>query len=312
MWRRCDHPPPISEDRIHVWKTSLECPDEHLPEMRELLDDYELTRADRFKFDRHRRRFIVGRAALRRLLGMYLGAEPGDLVFEYSGHGKPSLGASWLSFNVSNSHELALLAFTRGRRVGIDVEHLRPMPDALKLAARFFAANETDALRAAAPDQVQSVFFRTWTRKEAILKASGEGLSRPLNSFDVSPPLGPLDVTVPDGHGVATSWRLIDLVPGEGYTGAIAADGEPFAAECFEWAPRDIESDPGICGGDPRIIGTRIPVWVLEQMRRLGATEATILASYPTLRAEDLVHAWSYVDLHRKEIDEQIRQNEED
>jgi 4'-phosphopantetheinyl transferase len=82
---------------------------------------------------------------------------------------------------------------------------------------------------------VQSVFFRTWTRKEAILKASGEGLSRPLNSFDVSPPQGPLEVTVPDGHGIATAWRLIDLAPGEGYTGAIAADGERVVIDCFEF-----------------------------------------------------------------------------
>ena len=234
LWRLCDSPPPVSERHIHIWRVSLESPDEQLPEMRGLLDDYERTRADRFKFDRHRRRFIVGRAALRRLLGMYLGVEPDRLVFQYSGHGKPSLADCPLSFNVSNSHELALLAFTRGRRVGIDVEHLRPMPDALKLAARFFAAAETDALRAAPDELVQSVFFRTWTRKEAILKASGEGLSRPLNSFDVSPPLGPLEVTVPDGQGIATNWRLIDLAPGEGYTGAIAADGEAFTIDYFQ------------------------------------------------------------------------------
>ena len=72
-----------------------------------------------------------------------------------------------------------------------------------------------------------------------------------------------------------------------------------------------IESTPGVCGGDPRIAGTRIPVWTLEQYRRLGMTEAQILASYPGLRAADLVNAWAYVAAHPGEIDRQIRENEE-
>src|SRR5688572_29353565 len=178
FWQPADCPPLLDAGRIHVWRASLEASDEAVAAMRLLLDDYEQTRADRFKFDRHRRRFIVGRAVLRQMLSKYLGADPAGFVFEYSGHGKPSLtsGAAQLpygdnlclTFNVSNSHELALLAFAVGRRVGIDVEHLRPMPDALKLAARFFAVDETNALRNSPADQLQNVFFRTWTRKEAV------------------------------------------------------------------------------------------------------------------------------------------------
>jgi 4'-phosphopantetheinyl transferase len=234
-WRLCDHPPPVSHDRIHVWRAGLAVEDSALAPLRALLDDYEQTRADRFKFDRHRRRFVVGRAVLRRLLGLYLDADPAGFEFEYSGHGKPSLPGGEIAFNMSNSHELALFAFTLARRVGVDVEHLRPMPDALKLAARFFAAAETDALRAAPADQTERVFFRTWTRKEAVLKASGEGLARPLNSFDVSRAAGPLDVAVPDGHGALTHWRLFDLSPGADYCGALAADGPPFAIDLFQY-----------------------------------------------------------------------------
>ncbi|MFQ5652077.1 MAG: DUF433 domain-containing protein [bacterium] len=89
-------------------------------------------------------------------------------------------------------------------------------------------------------------------------------------------------------------------------------------AELLQWVVQDlgsafpgIESTPGICGGEPRIVRTRIPVWLLEQARRLGAKDADLLRSYPTLRAEDLVHAWAYVHSHREEIEQQIRENEE-
>ncbi len=247
-WSITKRPPPLVADRIHVWRIGLETDEAAVLSMRSLLDDYELTRADRFKFDRHRRRFIVGRAALRRLLAMYLDSDASGIKFEYSGHGKPSLptdGSAGLSFNVTNSHEMALVAVTTGRRVGVDVEHLRPMPDALKLAARFFTAAETDALRAAPVEALQATFFRTWTRKEAILKASGEGLSRPLNSFDVSPPHGPLLVDTPDGFDRPTTWRLGDLSPGHAYTAALAADGGGFEVDYLAMGIGALVQPPG-------------------------------------------------------------------
>ncbi len=89
-------------------------------------------------------------------------------------------------------------------------------------------------------------------------------------------------------------------------------------AQVLQWVVSDladvvpgIESTPGVSGGEPRIVRTRIPVWVLEQARRLGVTEADLLRSYPTLRAEDLAHAWAYVRAHRTEVDQQIRDNED-
>jgi uncharacterized protein (DUF433 family) len=98
------------------------------------------------------------------------------------------------------------------------------------------------------------------------------------------------------------------LEPGE--RERLAARVLQIASASWPWPP-GIEKTPGVCGGEARIVRTRIPVWVLEQMRRLNMSEAEILRSYPTLRAEDLVHAWAYVDLHRSEIDELIRANEE-
>ena len=89
-------------------------------------------------------------------------------------------------------------------------------------------------------------------------------------------------------------------------------------AQVLQWIAHDlgdavpgIESTPGVCGGEPCIVRTRIPVWLLEQAQRLGTSEAELLRAYPTLRAEDLANAWAYVRLHRNEIDEQIRANEE-
>jgi len=88
-------------------------------------------------------------------------------------------------------------------------------------------------------------------------------------------------------------------------------------AQLLQWIVRDlgnafpgIESTPGVCGGEPRIVRTRIPVWVLVQFRRLGASEADLLRSYPTLRAEDLTNAWAYYRSHRREIEQQIIENE--
>ena len=88
-------------------------------------------------------------------------------------------------------------------------------------------------------------------------------------------------------------------------------------AQLLQWVVRDlgdafpdIESRPGVCGGEPCIVRTRIPIWVLEQARRLGVSEAEILACYPILRAEDLANAWAYVRSHREEIDMQIQDNE--
>ena len=155
-----------------------------------VLSDAERGRAAGFRFAQHRQSYLFARAGLRLLLGERLGVEPAAVELVETSYGKPRLGpmheATGLEFNLSHSGSLVLYAFTRGATVGIDCEEIRDVPDADQLAARFFSATEAAALRALPADRRQLAFLACWTRKEAFVKALGQGLSHPLDSFDVS------------------------------------------------------------------------------------------------------------------------------
>ena len=150
----------------------------------------EQARAERFHFERDREHFIVARGVLRAILGRYLNRAPERLSFCYGAHGKPALageaGADAIRFNVSHSHGVALYAVTRGREVGIDLERIRFDLAVLEIAERFFSRREVATLRTLPTEAQRQAFFRCWTRKEAYIKARGEGLSLPLDQFDVS------------------------------------------------------------------------------------------------------------------------------
>ena len=150
------------------------------------LSEDEQERAARFYFERDRRRFVAGRSVLRRALAQYLGSTTAELVFEYGPHGKPSLPGAGVSFNVSHSGGVGLFAFAPSCEVGVDVELLdHARADDQRVAERFFSALEVRTLRACAPEARAHAFLRCWTRKEAFIKGRGEGLSLPLQDFDV-------------------------------------------------------------------------------------------------------------------------------
>jgi 4'-phosphopantetheinyl transferase len=246
---------PPAAGEIHLWAVPLDPPPEREAALRLLLAADELARADRFRFDRHRRRFAVGRGRLRELLGGYLGVAPAVLAFGYGEKGKPVLAGppaavgGGLAFNLSNSHELALVAVAAGGEprggagadpgggaapgarpaieLGVDVEHLRPMPDALAIAERYFSPAERRVLAAVPAAQRDEAFFNCWTRKEAYLKAIGDGLSVPLDRFDVTlAPGQPARFLALDGDpGRAARWSLFHLRPAPGYVGALAVPG---------------------------------------------------------------------------------------
>ena len=161
-----------------------------LPNLKQVLSADEHARAERFYFQKDRERFMVARGLLRTVLGRYLNQEPSQLRFCYSPYGKPALatgsGRNTLRFNVSHSHGLALYAITCGRELGVDVELIRPeLPDE-EIAERFFSFQEVSGLRALPPNMRLEAFFNCWTLKEAYIKARGEGLSLPLDQFDVA------------------------------------------------------------------------------------------------------------------------------
>jgi 4'-phosphopantetheinyl transferase len=195
-----------------------------------LLSDRERDRARRFAFDRDRNRFIVARALLRQLLAVRLGVRPESVEFASGARGKPALGgrfaASDLRFNVSHCEDVAVYAFSSGREVGIDVEAVRELPDADDVAARWFSPHEYATYRALEPGDRALGFFQCWTRKEAFIKALGDGLYHPLDRFDVS--LAPGEpariLRVEDAPGDRCGWRLEGFSPVPGFVAAVVAE----------------------------------------------------------------------------------------
>ena len=179
--------PSLLADEVHVWRLTLDRPPERFLE---LLEPDEVERANRFYFERDRKHFVVARGFLRLLLGWYLHAGPKQLQFAYGAWGKPSLAnefcESQLRFNMSHSHGVALYAVTQGREIGVDVEHVRAYFAGDYIARRFFSPHEVGDLRGLPEDDRVSAFFRCWTRKEAYIKATGRGMSQPLDGFDVT------------------------------------------------------------------------------------------------------------------------------
>lgn len=232
----------LSDRDVHVWKAPLDLATVHVQGLAEALSEDERARARRFVFERDRRRFTVGRGVLRALLGRYLGASPSTLKFRYSPHGKPAVaigfGGDALRFTAAHSHETALYGVTLGREIGIDLEYIRPDLASDHVAERFFSRQEVAALRALSPASRLEAFFNCWTRKEAYIKARGEGLSLPLDRFEVS--LAPGEpaalVSTPDDPPEASRWSLRELFPGPGYVGAVAVEGHDWRLQCWQWS----------------------------------------------------------------------------
>jgi 4'-phosphopantetheinyl transferase len=203
---------------VDVWSAVLDRPAE---ELRELLSDDEKARADRFVTPALRGRFTIGRSVLRTLLGRYLDRDPAEIEFAYSARGKPSVNG--INFNLSHSGGLAVYAFGHGCEIGIDIETIRASDDLLDVARRFFAANEYAELATLDPSEQTDAFFRCWTRKEAFLKATGEGIAAALDRFEVTlraddpPALRWID------GGNAAAWHVHHFAPAPGYIGAVVA-----------------------------------------------------------------------------------------
>jgi len=237
----------LGSNEVHVWRASLNEPPPQIDSFLHTLGADERTRAERFHFQRDREHFIIAHGILRAILGLYLNRAPESLSFCYSSHGKPAVasesGGNVLRFNMSHSHGVALYAITRGREVGIDVEFIRCDLEAEQIAERFFSRREIATLRALPLKLRKYAFFLCWTRKEAYIKARGEGLSRPLDQFEVSLIPGEpaaLLSTQPD-PGEALLWSLQDLTLGCGYVAALAAQGRGWTLSRWQWPHSEIK-----------------------------------------------------------------------
>jgi 4'-phosphopantetheinyl transferase len=218
----------LEPGQVDVWKIALDQPADVVTDLRGVLSPGEIERADRFRVDRGAEQYIVGRGALRRLLERYTGVPAKELAFDLNEFGKPELAGSEIMFNLSHSHGLALFAVTRGRAIGIDIERIREEMTIGKIARRFFSPAEASALSALPAHQQAEAFFNCWTRKEAWIKARGQGLSIALNSFEVSLAPGEparLRATRPDPEE-ASRWSFVALACEPGYAAALAVAGE--------------------------------------------------------------------------------------
>lgn len=232
----------LAPDEVHVWRASLRPPPHLLARLEAYLSPDERARAARFRFPEHRTAFVAGRGVQRDVLARYTGLAPAELAYREGSHGKPELdgaAAAGIRFNVSNAGALALYAVTLRREIGVDLEQIKPMPDGMDIARRFFSAPENEVF-AALPEEVRDLaFFRCWTRKEAYIKAVGEGLSMPLDRFDVAfAPGEPARILRTRGNPAeAERWSMLALEPGPGYVGAMAVEGAGWQAVLFDWHP---------------------------------------------------------------------------
>src|SRR5450432_3775189 len=216
----------LQDGEVHVWKAHLDCEEASLRRLEATLSTEETARADRFFAERDRNSFVTTRGILRELLGRYLKCTPAQIEFCYGPKGKPFLPPDpcrlTVQFNVSHCHGLALLAFTPRRNLGVDVERVRAEIAAEEIAERYFLPKEVAELRALHPSLHAEAFFLCWTRKEAYIKARGEGLHIPLESFRVSLTPGKAEKLESPG-GARCGLQSIQL--DEAYVGALVGEG---------------------------------------------------------------------------------------
>lgn len=240
-WPSSSTAPPLASGEVHVWAVSLDITSGALKILAATLSPDEKERAGKFKFEKHRNRFIAGRGVLRRILGEYVQAKSETLRFSCSANGKPALADEFASggihFNLAHSEDLALVAVTRIGVIGVDVECIRTIKEMDRLVVRFFSERETELFGKVRPDEKPAAFFNLWTRKEALLKATGEGITRSLSLVEVGflPGERARVLAIAGDASKAAQWTLRELTPGPGFVGAVAVKAQDVNVQCGRW-----------------------------------------------------------------------------
>ena len=225
------------EGEVNVFCADLDVPWKRLEELRPFLSEDERQRAGRLHRERDRQRFLAGRGLLREILGALLKVSPASFVFSYGAFGKPQItapaGAPALHFNLAHSDSVVVYAMAN-HELGVDLERLRPVDEAAQIAARFFSSREERCLLMLPVEQRQTAFFHGWTRKEAYLKALGQGLDDALNQIEVS--LTPSEASeLVSGPNPLKPWFLHTLLPAEEFVGALAVPQQDSRVNCWTW-----------------------------------------------------------------------------
>lgn len=220
----------LPDDELHLWLASIGVFTSRLQEFAAILSREEIRRMQRYYFPKDRTRFAVAHGILRIIIGRYLNILPRMVNFRHAAAGKPELqgyrSLPAFSFNISHSHELVVFAFSKFRRLGVDVEHIRPLPDFCEIVKGSFHPYEIAALQSVAISQRQRAFFYYWTGKEAFVKATGEGLNRSLDSFYLSLSSAQAEGIIRVcGDGIRSeNWVLRTFLPAPEYVGAVALE----------------------------------------------------------------------------------------
>jgi len=232
---------------VRVWSAYLDQPPSIATHYETLLSPDERKRAAAFRFPHDRVRYIVRRGILRTILGAYLNADASALSFAYGPFGKPLIQGpqdyASIRFNVSHRQGMALYALSRDQDLGVDIEFPHSIPEADQISERFFSTQENAVFLSLPLHQRQEAFFRCWTRKEAFIKAIGEGFSFPLHCFDVAFEDGTKSalLSIKGNAERASRWILQDLRPAPNYVGALAIEGRHWNIRCRHFEPN---SDP--------------------------------------------------------------------
>ena len=237
---------PLLEPRpgtLHVWRIRLTQSDAVVRTLEGHLSVDEVRRANRYRRERDRTRYVVAHGALRELLAEYTTLTSRGVSFDYTAAEKPFLkgeqGGQPLRFNLSHSGDWAVVALALSTEVGIDVEQIDPEVSVEAVAERFFSRSEFEALQSVPLEQRTIAFFSTWTRKEAYVKARGDGIVGRLRSFSVSIDPEQIPILLADSMypSAALRWRLYDLDITPGYAGALAAEGTMHKIHMMRWTP---------------------------------------------------------------------------
>lgn len=245
-WHTSASVPELAIGDVHIWRIGLDQPEDVYHTLSDHLAADELARADRFRFDDARRRFVVGRGILRSILAGYLAANPQEIRFQYGPQGKPSLDTRYesaaLHFNLSHTRDVAVCACTRHYEIGVDVEHIHPLDDMDRVARRMFSEGDYLAW-SHLPDGLRlTAFYKCWTQKEALIKALGCGLSQPMSQLSVSMlPEEPAALVNLNGDCKrASDWSLHSFVPEIGTIAAFALKTRHWQLACFVWSEKPV------------------------------------------------------------------------
>lgn len=217
----------LTRAAVHIWIADVALIRWEYNKIEEILSDDECDRANRYVFERDRRSYMIRRAILRMILGHYLDLRPEQITFRHNRYGKPMLGTQDIFFSLSQSSGCAIYSFAQARQVGVDIERIRAVPDMEQIAKRSFSKAEYESYSSQTKNAKQELFFKYWSRKEALIKAVGRGISIPLDTFDVSTNEdGPArQVEMKTCKGKACLWTIQDIDLRPGFASAVATEG---------------------------------------------------------------------------------------